>query len=201
MVRNATGDGYRDPSPLETSMAAFGDAGADDERRADGPPPCPFCGFADSSCGHLLVAADRTFMEFHGQDFDRHVAPAEDLLWRAIGPTLGRLARLPVARRNLLLAALQPPRLRALLREALEEWPVPPDDDDESLLEDGPRWDYLEEVLLSAGDTVGLPWDIEGGPGQSSAMIDFWSSDPAGAAQEARQLILSDVAALDRLLR
>jgi hypothetical protein len=206
MVRSEVGKwrGGREPLRLDDPAAFAADGleaeGTPTDRHEDGPPPCPFCGFADSTCGHLLVAADRTFMEFHGPEFERHVGPAEELLQRAVGPCLARLARLPPARRNHLVAAIQPPRLRALLRDTLEGWPEPPEEDDDTVLEDGPRWDYVEEILLSAGDTVGLPWDFEGTPGQPSQMIDFWSSDPAGSAREARRLILEDVAALDRLL-
>lgn len=182
MARGKAGDGHGD-----------GVAGR-------GPPPCPFCGSDDPNCGHLVVAADRTFMEFSGTDFERYVGPAEDLLRRAVPLCLAHLARLPKDRRDALLAAVEPPRLRGLLADLAAAWPALAEDELGTIPWDRPRWDYLGEILLSAGDTVERTWAFDGGSGPSSERADFWSSRPSAAAREARRLILADVAALDRLL-
>ena len=176
------------------------DGSLEPEPSSGGAPPCPFCGWQDPNCGHLLVAADRTYLEFLGRHFDEQVEPAVDLLVQAVGPGLARVGRLAPEERDRLLARVDPPRLRALLVDTLAEWPELPEDGDAIAPGDRALWDYLEEILLSSADTIALAWEFHGRPGERSAMVDFWSSNPAHAAREARRLLREDVVALDRLL-
>ncbi len=161
--------------------------------------PCPYCRAEGDPCEHLLVAADRTFGEYDGEAFARYVDPALARLERALGGFLARVARLPRARRDRFLARVEPARLRALLYDVIAEWPDP-EDEDLALLETRARWDYLEGILLSCGDTLALEWSVEDGPGLSTDRVDFWSGDPAAAAREAARLIQEDVAGVEALL-
>jgi hypothetical protein len=165
-----------------------------------GPSPCPFCEAESRCCEHLLVAADRTLHLFRGEELHRQVRPAERRLDRAIAAFLIRLARLPAAWQRKAVSDVEPSRLRHALFGVLASRPVPSGDGLDPVLVGNVRWEYLEEILFQGRDTVGLPWDFEGGPGLASDGIDFWSSDPSRAAREAARLILEDAAAVDRLL-